>query len=346
MLIDNSALYYEREDLEKPSKAQQDDPLLQINLMHLPKKGGDEGSVLQNSNNRGELFQGQEITEELLEKSKFFLYFHDDQNGFTEETFMDYVYTFDIQREVTFNRDCAEYKKQQSTVLKKASYACNLKLASMRLGDTMLWISRHESKTKNLLNVAYISAQPFGNPNKHSLTVFLFCYDKNKRRFLTEDWKRHQSIILTQIEPYMSKDNLFNGHEKGNHLYIFDLKRLPSTKSAMEYEFSYDPQNSDIQLKKKGIKNYAKKYLINKLPDYSLTSYIKYLYLTKPKIQVYLNDNKVDFEAYTEFLDSQKEKLLPFNISEQYKEFSDCGKFRIFRVNDSPLQEPQSSKFF
>lgn len=171
----------------------------------------------------------------------------------------------------------------------------------------------------------------------------MFCYDKEKRRFLTEDWKRHQSIILTQIEPYMSKDNLFNGHEKGNHLYIFDLKRLPSTKSAMEYEFSFDPVNSDLQLKKKGIKNYGKKYFINKLPDYSLTNYIKYLYLSKPKIQVYLNNNKVDFETYTDFLETQKEKLLPFNISEQLREFNDCGKFRVFRVN-TPAENSEESQ--
>lgn len=38
----------------------------------------------------------------------------------------------------------------------------------------------------------------------------------------------------------MTKENLLMGHEKGNHLYIFDLKRLPTAKLAMEYEFSYD----------------------------------------------------------------------------------------------------------
>jgi hypothetical protein len=42
--------------------------------------------------------------------------------------------------------------------MKKLNYACNLKLGSLRLGDTMLWISRHESKNKSLLNVAYMSS--------------------------------------------------------------------------------------------------------------------------------------------------------------------------------------------
>ncbi len=77
--------------------------------------------------------------------------------------------------------------------------------------------------------MAYISSS-FGNPNKHNLTIYLFCYDKIQRRFLTEDGKRHQNIILRNIEPYMTKENLLMGHEKGNHLYIFDLKRLPTAK--------------------------------------------------------------------------------------------------------------------
>lgn len=96
----------------------------------------------------------------------------------------------------------------------------------------------------------------------------------------------------------MTKYNLFYGHEKGNHLYIFDLKRLPTNNAAMEYEFSYDPHIRDFFYKKKGTKTFQKKEYINKLPDYSLVHYIKFLYLNKPKVQVYLNNEPVEFENY------------------------------------------------
>lgn len=81
-----------------------------------------------------------------------------------------------------------------------------------------------------------------------------------------KDGRRHQNIILKNIEPYMTKDNLFYGHEKGNHLYIFDLKRLPTNNAAMEYEFSYDPHIRDFFYKKKVLKLFRKKNILINYP--------------------------------------------------------------------------------
>ena len=309
--------------------------ILQINLMYVQRKNAEQGQIT-NSSNKGDIFMLPEITDEILQDSRFFLYFQDDQNGFSEEQFMDYVYNFDVHRDVHYRRECQEYKRIQTSLMKKLNYSCNLKIASLRLGDTMLWISRHESKNKNLLNVAFISTMLFSNPNKHNLTVFLFCYDKNKRRFLTEEGKRNRNIILKNIEPYMTEDNLFSGHEKGNHLYIFDLKRLPKSKLVNDYEFSYDAALSDILYKKKGSKVFQRKDLINKLPDYSLTHYIKFLYQSKPKATIILNNTAVSFENYQDLLESlrAKQKLISFVLPEQYKEFGDCGKYRLYRVKE------------
>lgn len=80
----------------------------------------------------------------------------------------------------------------------------------------------------------------------------------------------------------------------------------------MEYEFSYDGTLKDLLYKKKGVKTFSKKEYINKLPDYSLQHYIKFLYLTKPKVSIFLNNQHIEFENYSQFLENQKDKLSTF----------------------------------
>ena len=40
---------------------------------------------------------------------------------------------------------------------RKAQYSCNLKLACLRLGCSLLLVNRKNDKDKNILNVGYIS---------------------------------------------------------------------------------------------------------------------------------------------------------------------------------------------
>ncbi len=49
-----------------------------------------------------------------------------------------------------------------------------------------------------------------------------------------------------------------NGYDKGNYIYIFDLKRMMG-KNGLHYEIDYIPESSDIVNKAKGLKKFEKK---------------------------------------------------------------------------------------
>ncbi len=49
-----------------------------------------------------------------------------------------------------------------------------------------------------------------------------------------------------------------NGHDKGNFIYIFDLKKVAG-KNNNHYEFDFVPESSDITNKSKGLKKNEKK---------------------------------------------------------------------------------------
>ena len=70
-----------------------------------------------------------------------------------------------------------------------------------------------------------------------------------------------------------------NGHDRGNYTYIFDLRRTKNSKNLYDYEFDYVPASGDITYKKQGVKNFCRKELLKSLADYSLISFLKYLYI-------------------------------------------------------------------
>ena len=37
-----------------------------------------------------------------------------------------------------------------------------------------------------------------------------------------------------------------NGYDRGNYVYIFDLKKLPSMNNSVKYEFEYNVHKNDI----------------------------------------------------------------------------------------------------
>ena len=64
-----------------------------------------------------------------------------------------------------------------------------------------------------------------------------------------------------------------NGYDKGNYVYIFNLKKSPSKNNNFDYEFNHNPIRGDILLKKKGMKNFDKKEILEKIVDFSLIAY-------------------------------------------------------------------------
>lgn len=96
-------------------------------------------------------------------------------------------------------------------------------------------------------------------------------------------------------------DNCSN--ENGNHIYIFDLKQLlrkdKQDCTVQEYEFSYDPENSDIIIPHGSISGGLSVKAPKGLVDSSLASYIRYLYLNpNNRIRVYVNMQEIKFQSY------------------------------------------------
>lgn len=50
--------------------------------------------------------------------------------------------------------------------------------------------------------------------------------DMKRKIYLTENGDQNKRVILNNIAHLMNEEQLFK-HDKGNYVYIFDLKRIP-----------------------------------------------------------------------------------------------------------------------
>ncbi len=49
-----------------------------------------------------------------------------------------------------------------------------------------------KNKAKQVVNVGLITASKINNPSPHDLIIYIFCYDKKKKCFLTENGDIHK----------------------------------------------------------------------------------------------------------------------------------------------------------
>jgi hypothetical protein len=109
----------------------------------------------------------------------------DDNEGLLTNEFLEIISKFDSHKEKDFEKNNKDLITQDSESKRRADYGNNLKLGALRLGDSVLFISKN--KIKNILNVCYFSVNNLNNPDvNQNLIIFAFSYDKKNKCYLTE----------------------------------------------------------------------------------------------------------------------------------------------------------------
>ncbi|EGR27009.1 kelch motif family protein, putative [Ichthyophthirius multifiliis] len=325
LLVDN-ALY---------RKSQQ----IKINLMYLKKRDVYNNIYNKQQIQKDELIQqqyqqkvngillNQSIDKNVIENFELFFQIYDDSEGFNQYEFVDMLYKFDIHQQIQYPKTQKELQQADIQEQLKIQYGNNIKFAGLRLGQSVLFISKN--KSNSILNVGLISSNIKINPNLQELIIFVYSYDVKKKQYLTENGDQNKRTILNNIAFLMNEEQLIK-HDRGNYIYIFDLKRIPS-KNGYNYEFSYNQQKNDITLKKK-TQFKEKKEQVERLIDFSLKSYIQHLFFERPEnLHFTLNDQNVNFICYSDVLRRQKDRrfLKEINV-ESYQRIKDTGKAILY----------------
>ncbi|KAL4481014.1 hypothetical protein ABPG72_014482 [Tetrahymena utriculariae] len=278
----------------------------------------------------------QPIDKNIIDNHNLFLQIYDDSEGFPHNDFVDIMYKFDSYKVIQYNKAHKELIQDEIQLQSKAQYGNNIKLAGLRLGQNVLFISKN--KTYNILNVGLISSSGKINPNLQECIIFLFSIDMKKKVYLTESGDQNKRIILNNIAHLMNEEQLFK-HDKGNYIYIFDLKRIPLI-GREGYEFQYSPNKPDIISKKKNFFKEKKEH-VEKLIDYSLKSYLQHLYVKIPEnMHFCINGQRYEFLSYQNILTKQKGMrfLKELNI-DNFPMVKDSGKVTIYeQTNYNPDQ--------
>jgi len=197
-------------------------------------------------------------------------------------------------------------------------YANRLRFAALRLGSSFLFVSKNSRL--ETLSVGYLStalSAQLGEPS-----AFVFAHSLLFDRIVTEKGCVHKNIILRSIAKHFTEAQLMGERQRGNYLYVFDLKTIP-TRKGPQLEFYMEASSNEIHLQTK-----------EGAAEASLRRYFEHLYqrpalcsaaLSINKSPVLLVDSIYDLEAMA--LQGQAQELvmtLPEAVLTQ-------GKVRIFR---------------
>lgn len=320
------------------------DKSLTINLMcienQVKKQEEEEEEFMLATLSQGDLLRTP-ITQNVLENQELYFQIYDDVDGAPAQHFMSAMQKFDIKKEIRLEqlmgRDApAEGKKW-------LEWATNIKLAGLRLGQSVLVISSNQ--TLHQLNVAYLSSNSNNNPVTTEVVVFAFSYDTQNKSFLSENGVIYKQLILRNVCKYMDEEQLLVGHgnQNGNYVYIFDLKRIlkknRENKLISDYEFAFNKDKVDLNIKKQGVSKYKHKELIDSLADYSLYSYISCLYLRpNQRIMISFNHQKIEMVNYLDTIKSlhDKKQLAPLDATKnpQYHKLAQYGSAAVYQLSE------------
>ncbi|CAD8082225.1 unnamed protein product [Paramecium sonneborni] len=234
--------------------------------------------------------RSQYSTDDLQEKIPLIIIFEKETKDL--EDLSEFLFNFDIpKKKICLNKQDHEQitrnggeglilEEQQQ--FNKKQYALNFKIASLRLGDSVLICH----KSSNSYYVGFISMNNLLNPNDESLTFYNYTLTISSEKERKVDSPESKYFLLNAVTHLLiEEDFILNCNHNYTKIFIFDLAKIHSHQKVFELNFNNDDIISNtysaFDLKKED----AIKY-----PDYSLKEYIKFYSLDQLPFKVYLND--------------------------------------------------------
>ncbi|CAD8107503.1 unnamed protein product [Paramecium primaurelia] len=189
----------------------------------------------------------------------------------------DFLFNFDIskRKNKVINQDIdlkneseqnQVYEEQQ--LLNKKQYALNFKIASLRLGDSVLICH----KSQNNYYVGLISMNDQLNPNDETLTFYNYTITIANGTEKKIDSPESKYVLLNAITHLINEEDfILNCNYNYTKIFIFDLARIHALQKIFELHLYNDDIISNQFLAYQLKKDDAIKY-----PDFSLKEYLKY----------------------------------------------------------------------
>lgn len=216
-------------------------------------------------------------------------------------------------------------------------YSLNLKIAGLRLGNTIVVYSKDSDYTC----IGYISIQKMTNIHVPSSNSFLYvCWENKTGVFRTLNGEKTKQIILSSIKDYVSEEELSDlNNLSGTKVLILSLKTVPifrkeANKACNEYELISVKNKAgiieDIQIRTLDpeLKRKFHSDSNNRMIEFSLIAYLKAFFLEprsaaemslqgKRDYEICFNRKKIDLinvkKVMEELKEQHKESFVEFN---------------------------------
>ncbi|CAD8100021.1 unnamed protein product [Paramecium sonneborni] len=211
------------------------------------------------------------------------------------EDLNDFLFNFDISKrknqlgkqEIDFKNESEENQLlEEQQLLNKKQYALNFKIASLRLGDSVLICH----KSLNNYYVGLISMNNQLNPNDETLTFYNYTITITNGIERKVDSPESKYVLLNAITHLINEEDfILNCNYNYTKIFIFDLVRIHALQKIFELSLINDDIISNQSLAYGLKKDDAIKY-----PDFSLKEYLKYYSLEPLQFKIYVQNQLIN----------------------------------------------------
>mgnify|MGYP000875849883 FL=1 len=226
----------------------------------------------------------------------------------------------------TGKRDQQQQEEEKQSNLLNKQYAYNLKIGCLRLGNTVVIISRSNTYTC----LGFICVQRMTNIHVPSSNSFLYvCWENSSGAYRTLNGDKTKQLIFSAIKDFVTESELTDMNTLiGTKVLVMNLKKVPIYKKEMnkivqEYELiavknrmggieDIRVRTLDSELKKR-----LQPEALSQMLEFSFTTYLKLFFLepiaelaTKPKrsYEIQFNRKKIEFINFKKLVESKRDQ--------------------------------------
>jgi hypothetical protein len=288
-------------------------------------------------------------------ESLVYLQFEDNGLGWKHDDFVRVIMNYDMDwSEEKASEETAESQENLDPNLnfdrmrkRLNEYAFNLKVAGLRLGKSVIYVSRHEDE----LSVGFISIDKRFNPNIHRNHVFYYSVRKSTGEYLTSNALKHKAIIFNALKGLFSEEDLFMDMEKiSNKIIVLELNPAIVQKAGKaqnhELVFKHSADGKpDLVVRSLDI-NIQSFYKTPSLSfiELSLRTYFNYFLLdpSKTHLKVFFNDSQIEFINTKERVRELAEKFVHTAVND--KDLFDGTLVNPQLLQENKVQEEQVNR--
>jgi len=182
-------------------------------------------------------------------------------------------------------------------------YAFNLKVGSLRLGRTFIYVS----KSQDEISISFMSSDRKYNPDIHGSHVFLYSWRISTQEYLTNQAQKNKDIIMNALSGIFTEDDLLEGMETlSTRLLIMDLHPVAvirsGTQQKQDLELLFRKSDIFVRTLDKNLQSFYK----NPLIELSLRTYLRHFFLNpvQANIKISLNGEPIPLVNIQETIES------------------------------------------